>query len=135
MDSAMSRFWSNVCIKRIGVCKKFVDSGHPVTPQTRIKVKLSLQVRIAYNIQNINQHNIHRLRPNMVDTKKIKINHTCLSLNTRKSITLTDRIPVENWDRVKYRQINKLQNKRGYNKELLKGFMMCSFPFPIMNTG
>ena len=47
----------------MGVCETFVDNVHPVTHQTCTKYILSLQVRNAFNIRNVNQHNICRARP------------------------------------------------------------------------
>ena len=86
-------FWPNICIQHIEASKTFVDNGQPVTHQTRIKIKLSLQVRNTCNSQKINQRNICRSRPNRIDTEtRIRINHKKRLRNAQISITLTDRI-------------------------------------------
>ena len=50
----MLHFEPNRYMQGIEVCENFVDNGHTVTHQTRIKEEISLQLKNVCNIQNIN---------------------------------------------------------------------------------
>ena len=51
---------------------------------------------------------------------RIKRNHPCILINACNSINAHQRNkPVENWDRVKFSEVNELPNK----------FMTCLLPF------
>ena len=53
MYTAMSCFWTNGYIQHTDVCETFVDNGQSVTHQTRIKNKLSLQVRMLVIVKKL----------------------------------------------------------------------------------
>ena len=64
----------------------------------------------------------------------IQSDNTCILTNACNRIISHQRNkPVKNLDGVKYRQQKNVRIK-GINKELLKGFMMWSIPFLILNT-